>query len=150
MVVEMDVIEIYTDGAKRGKPGVGPDSLAAAGWYCPVLADNPVVKVLGQKSNNFAEYEGLIMALEHVTTQTEWRHVRVITDSQLLQRQMTGVYRVNDVIRPQFEKAFTLSLELDYFDIVHVRGHSGNVGNETIDKALNDALDVAQGKVRRK
>src|SRR5579864_515768 len=83
----------HSDGGARGNPG-------PAG-YGVVIKDQSGEKVaalsqyLGHQTNNFAEYQGLIAALEYAVEHGP-KAIRVISDSELLVRQIKGIYKVKE------------------------------------------------------
>lgn len=88
-------INIYTDGGARGNPGI-------AGYGLVIYDENSAIihqqsKYLGIKTNNEAEYMALIAALEWVVANKDICKVSKInffSDSQLLVRQIQGIYKV--------------------------------------------------------
>ena len=99
----MEELTIYTDGASRGNPGH-----AGAGVVICDEAGNVVQEIadyLGQRTNNVAEYEALLRALSAARSLGA-RRLRVISDSELMVRQMNGTYRVkNEGLLPLFKRA---------------------------------------------
>lgn len=97
---------------------------------------------LGRQTNNFAEYQGLIAALEYAVTHGP-KALKVISDSELLVRQMKGIYKVsNPVLADLHGRAKQLVRQLDWFRIEHVlRGH-----NREADRLANEAMDRGMGK----
>src|SRR3989344_3757882 len=91
-------IVVHTDGGSRGNPGPG-----ACGFV--IEKDGEVLhkgsKFLGKVTNNFAEYSGVIVALEWMMSSKEKlvdvTSIIFILDSELVVRQLTGVYRVKDI-----------------------------------------------------
>ena len=87
------VYSVFTDGASRGNPG-----LAGAGF---VIFDENGKEVaakgifLGEKTNNQAEYEALIEALTEASS-IGIKRVKIFSDSQLLVRQMSGIYKIKN------------------------------------------------------
>ena len=130
----------HTDGGARGNPG-------PAG-YGVVIHDAQGNKVaalsqyLGHQTNNFAEYQALIGALEYAVEHGP-KALRVISDSELLVRQMKGVYKVKEpTLRDLHGRASQLVRQLEWFDIDHVlRGH-----NKEADQLANDAMDKGSGR----
>jgi len=130
----------YTDGGARGNPG-------PAG-YGVVIQDEAGRKVaalsqfLGHQTNNFAEYQGLIAALEYSTAHGH-KALRVITDSELLERQIKGIYKVkNPTLRDLHARAKELIARLDWFSISHVlRGK-----NQEADRLANEAMDKGMAR----
>lgn len=81
---------IYTDGASRGNPGPAAAAFVIIRDEVLILQDS---RFLGTMTNNAAEYEAVIMALTAASTLTD-RGVTVISDSELVIRQLNGFYRV--------------------------------------------------------
>jgi ribonuclease HI len=130
----------YTDGGARGNPG-------PAG-YGVHITDNKGKKLaelsqyLGHQTNNVSEYSGLLAALEWAI-QHGHRAVQVVSDSELMVKQMRGVYKVNNAqLQELHAKAKKLTSQLDWFDIRHVlRGQ-----NQNADRLANQAMDKGSGK----
>src|SRR5256886_13792837 len=107
----------HCDGGARGNPG-------PAG-YGVFIKDNTGKKIaglseyLGHQTNNFAEYQGLIAALEYAAKHGP-KALKVISDSELLVRQIKGVYKVkNSVLKDPHARAKELITQLDWFSIGH-------------------------------
>jgi ribonuclease HI len=133
----------FSDGGARGNPG-------PAG-YGVVIQDEAGKQVaalseyLGHQTNNFAEYQGLIAALEYAVNNGH-KALKVISDSELLVRQIKGIYKVkNAALQDLHGRAKELIAKLDWFSIGHVlRGH-----NEDADRLANEAMDNGMGRVAR-
>jgi len=88
------ILHIYVDGASKGNPGA-----AGAGLW---MADGKGKKVfemsryLGHKTNNEAEYSALLLALEEAK-RLGGKSIRIYTDSELVERQVNGIYRVKNL-----------------------------------------------------
>jgi ribonuclease HI len=135
-----DFITAYCDGGSRGNPGP-----AGYGVSIEDVAGHPVAELsefLGVKTNNFAEYSGLLAALEYALTHGYVR-LRVVADSELMVKQMKGQYRVNSPdLRPLWEEARRRVTRLEKFEIQHVlRGK-----NKRADALANQAMDRGTGK----
>ena len=130
----------YIDGGARGNPG-------PAG-YGVVIQDESGKKIaalseyLGRQTNNFAEYQGLIAALEHAI-QHGYKALQVVSDSELLVRQIKGIYKVkNATLQDLHARAKQLIRQLDWFSIGHVlRGK-----NQEADRLANEAMDKGTGR----
>ena len=126
---------LYADGAARGNPGP-----AASGWVLDDPAGAPHEGggiALGRATNNVAEYralvEGLTRALALGVTAIEVR-----MDSELVVRQMTGVYRVkNEGLKPLHAEAQSLARRFTRFAIRHVP----RAENARADAEANRVLD---------
>jgi ribonuclease HI len=95
---------------------------------------------LGQQTNNYAEYKGLLAVLEWALQNGAGR-LRVVSDSELIVRQMKGIYKVKNAgLRPLWEEAQRRALKLEGFDMRHtLRG-----GNKEADRLANEAMDRGQ------
>jgi ribonuclease HI len=130
----------HSDGGARGNPG-------PAG-YGVVIQDESGRKVaalseyLGHQTNNFAEYQGLIAALEYAL-QHGPKALKVISDSELLVRQIKGIYKVkNPTLQDLHGRAKELIAQLDWFSI----GHALREQNQDADRLANDAMDRGMGR----
>jgi ribonuclease HI len=130
----------FSDGGARGNPGPS--------GYGVVIQDETGKKVaalseyLGHQTNNFAEYQGLIAALEYAV-QHGHKALRVVSDSELLVRQIKGIYKVkNAALQDLHGRAKELIAKLDWFSIGHVlRGK-----NQGADALANAAMDKGMGR----
>ncbi len=130
----------HSDGGARGNPG-------PAG-YGVVLKDESGRKIaalseyLGHQTNNFAEYQGLIAALEYAVKHGP-KALKVISDSELLVRQIKGIYKVkNAVLQDLHGRAKELIAQLDWFSI----GHALREHNQEADRLANEAMDKGMGR----
>ena len=126
---------LYADGAARGNPGP-----AAYGFVLDDPDGVPRVATgaaLGRATNNVAEYKALIAGLECALDQGATA-LEVRMDSELVVRQMMGVYKVkNEGLKPLFEQAKALARKFSVFRIAHVRREL----NTRADAEANRALD---------
>jgi ribonuclease HI len=130
----------FTDGGARGNPG-------PAG-YGVVIKDEAGRRVaglseyLGHQTNNFAEYQGLIAALEYALEHGP-KALKVISDSELLVKQIKGIYKVkNPTLRDLHARAQEVIAQLDWFSI----GHALREHNQEADRLANDAMDKGMGR----
>lgn len=132
----MSRIVIYTDGGSRGNPG-------SAGIGAVIRDDELVLaelkKYLGIQTNNWAEYEALIMALtEAKRLGLINRHLEVRMDSELIVKQMHGEYRVKDAeLKKQNAKVCELITHFLSVTFTHVRREF----NKDADRLANEAMD---------
>jgi probable phosphoglycerate mutase len=98
-------ISIYTDGGARGNPGISGYGLVVLDQQQNSLYQQS--KFLGVKTNNEAEYLGLIGALTWLKdNQSNIDSVNFYSDSQLMVRQITGLYKVKSPnLKPLFDTA---------------------------------------------
>src|SRR6202045_4879749 len=130
----------HSDGGARGNPG-------PAG-YGVVIQDEAGKKVaalsqyLGHQTNNFAEYQGLIAALEYAIEHGH-KALKVVSDSELLVRQIKGIYKVKNLtLKELHARAKELIVQLEWFSIDHaLREH-----NREADELANQAMDKGTGR----
>jgi ribonuclease HI len=130
----------HSDGGARGNPG-------PAG-YGVVIRDETGRKVaalseyLGHQTNNFAEYQGLIAALEYALKHGP-KALKLISDSELLVRQIKGIYKVkNATLQDLHGRAKELIAQMDWFSI----GHALREQNQDADRLANEAMDKGMGR----
>jgi len=125
---------VYFDGAARGNPGP-----AAIGWVL-VTSDGIVAeggRTIGRATNNQAEYEALVHALE-VARARGFDEVEVRGDSELIVEQVRGAYETNDpTLREYRVRVRELLATFDEWSIAHVPREI----NERADELANEALD---------
>lgn len=133
-------LSIYTDGGSRGNPGI-------SGYGFVVFDQNHQLihqqsKLLGIKTNNEAEYMGVIDALTWVNQNLSSFSPQKITffsDSQLLVRQLQRVYKVKSPnLKPLFESALSLISQIKVpITFTDIRRES----NQLADSLANQAMD---------
>jgi ribonuclease HI len=130
----------YCDGGSRGNPGPSGFGVYIQDDSGKALAE--LSEFLGKRTNNYAEYSGLLAALSFAL---EKRHpkLRVISDSELMVKQIKGQYRVNSPeLRPLYDEAKRRIGGLEQFRIEHVlRGK-----NKEADRLANVAMDRGTGR----
>ena len=129
--------KLSTDGGSRGNPG------PAAFGYVLEAEDGTVLAAHGERigvaTNNVAEYRGLIAGLEKAV-ELAVPEVEVVSDSELLVKQMNGEYRVkNEALRDLSLQAARLAREIGRVSYTAVRREH----NELADRLVNEALDAA-------
>ena len=129
--------KLSTDGGARGNPG------PAAYGYVLETEDGTVLdargETIGVATNNVAEYRALIAGLEKAV-ELGIDELEVVSDSELLVKQMQGEYRVkNEALRELNDEANSLERKLGRVRYKAVRREH----NELADKLVNDALDAA-------
>jgi len=132
----------HIDGGARGNPG-------PAG-YGVVITDQAGRKVaalseyLGHQTNNYAEYSGLLAALDYALKHGH-KALKVVADSELLVKQIRGEYKVKSPsLLELYQRARKMIGQLEWFSIQHVlRG-----GNQEADRLANLAMDKGMGRSR--
>jgi len=129
------MITIYIDGASRGNPG--KSSCAYVIEEKGKVVEEKV-KFLGVKTNNQAEYMGLLMALERMIEMKK-KDVILYSDSELLVKQLKGFYQVkSENLKPLYRQFLLLRKELGAFDILHIPREK----NIRADKLCNQELNL--------
>jgi ribonuclease HI len=128
-------ISAHCDGGARGNPG-------PAGFGALIQdADGAVIaelsEFLGIQTNNFAEYSGLLASLDFALSNGHPR-LRVVSDSELMVKQIQGSYKVkSSILRPLYDQARKKIAQLEGFQITHALRHK----NKDADRLANQAMD---------
>jgi ribonuclease HI len=128
------VLEIWTDGASKGNPGPASIGIVFGQLGGELLCGHG--EAIGRATNNAAEYRAVIRALEFCA---QWRIKRITLnlDSELIARQLNGVYRVKSPdLRPLYQQIMHLSRNLSSFRVRHVP----RAKNRFADYLANQAL----------
>jgi len=132
----------HCDGGSRGNPGPAGFGAVVTDRTGHVVAR--LSRYLGHQTNNFAEYQGLLAVLQWAV-ENDKKRLRVVSDSELMVKQMKGVYKVKHPgLIPLWQQARQLVAKLDGFEMSHtLRG-----GNKEADQLANEAMDQGTGKKR--
>lgn len=138
----MNLIEVlvHSDGGARGNPGP-----AAAGIFLEIPAENLRLlrgKYLGDNTNNYAEYQGVILGLktlqEILGEKTLQTQVKFFLDSSLIVNQLNGLFRLKAL---NLSELFSEVRQLEKnFSVVSYQ-HVPREKNKEADKAVNQSLD---------
>jgi ribonuclease HI len=127
-------ITIYTDGAAKGNPGPAGIGFVAHRPDGTVFFKH--FRYIGEATNNVAEYTAFIEGLKKAVEKGIAR-VRVASDSELLVRQMLGVYKVkNPHLKKLYDKAAGLIAQFEYFEIFHVDRTRNAEADELANRAI--------------
>ena len=128
---------LFTDGGARGNPGPAAYGFVLEAEDGSMLAAHG--EAIGTATNNVAEYSGLVAGLKKAI-ELEVDALELVSDSELMVKQMRGEYRVkNEGLRPLYEEALALARRIGAVEYRHVkRAH-----NEIADRLVNEALDAA-------
>ena len=136
----MQTITVHTDGGARGNPG-------PAGIGIHILDDQGAVlaefsEFIGEATNNVAEYTAVKRALERIAEtlpDTKALHVNFKLDSQLVERQLNGAYKIKDTNLKTYADAIKAKLN-DFASVTftHVRREE----NKEADRLANEAMDA--------
>jgi ribonuclease HI len=137
-MIEAD-FTIYTDGGARGNPGPAACSFV-------VEADGVAIhkgsKYLGKETNNFAEYQGVILALEWINENAgkfEGKTINFFLDSELVVRQLNGIYKIKNKILQDVNFRATSLIKKSTAEISF--GYIPRTKNKIADFLVNKELD---------
>jgi ribonuclease HI len=127
---------LFTDGGARGNPGPAASAYVLESDDRTVLAARG--EAIGVATNNVAEYQALINGLRRAV-ELGVSELEVVSDSELLVKQMRGEYRVkNRGLIPLSIEAARLARQIDSVRYTAVRREQ----NELADRLVNEALDA--------
>ncbi|MEK7880901.1 MAG: ribonuclease HI family protein [Deltaproteobacteria bacterium] len=133
--IDVSGLRIYVDGASRGNPGI-----SGAGAVIKDLHGKTIKKLrkrLGIATNNVAEYSAFVMALREAKTMGA-SSVHVFADSELLVKQIKGVYKVkSDNLKALYFEAIGLIDSFAEFFVSHIDREK----NSEADRLANEAID---------
>ena len=135
-------LEIYTDGGSRGNPGP-----AAAGVVIRDTQGRAILEAgyfLGRATNNVAEYTALVLALQ-AARKFGADEVSLFADSELMVKQLTGVYKVRDAkMLELFQQAQRILITFRSWRIKHIRRELNSRADDLANKALDARKDVVE------
>jgi probable phosphoglycerate mutase len=133
-------ISAHCDGGARGNPGPAGYGALIQAADGSVLAE--LSEFLGLRTNNFAEYSGLLGCLDFAV-KSGYRKLRVVSDSELMVKQIQGKYQVKSPdLKPLYEEAKRRIAKLEGFEISHALRHK----NKDADRLANEAMDRGMRK----
>ncbi len=128
-------ITAHCDGGARGNPGPAGYGAEITDSSGAVIAE--LSEFLGIRTNNFAEYSGLLASLQYALDHNQPR-LRVVSDSELMVKQIQGKYKVNSPdLKPLWQEAKHRIAKLERFEINHALRHK----NKAADRLANEAMD---------
>jgi ribonuclease HI len=128
-------INAHCDGGARGNPGPAGYGALIQDDQGTVLAE--LSEFLGMRTNNYAEYSGLLGCLQYALDHHHPR-LRVVSDSELMVKQIQGKYKVNSPdLKPLWQEARNRIAKLEAFEISHALRHK----NKDADRLANEAMD---------
>lgn len=133
------ILTINCDGGSRGNPGPAASAFVVSIGGAEIFSDG---KYLGVATNNFAEYQAVLLALNWLLENKEkyrGHDIEFVLDSELVVRQLSGIYKIkSDSLRKLFLEAKeienSLGMKVKY---VNVRREK----NKTADALVNTTLD---------
>lgn len=128
----------YCDGASRGNPGPASYGVVLCDPTGSVAAE--LEKFIGKNTNQVAEYEALICALKELADRGA-RRVKILTDSQFVVYQVSGIYRAkDDRMKALLARVKEQQSRFENVELVHIP-RSSHPHNRRADALANKALD---------
>jgi probable phosphoglycerate mutase len=125
----------HCDGGARGNPGPAGFGAILQDESGHILAE--LSEFLGHRTNNFAEYAGLLACLQWALD-THHPRLRVVSDSLLMVKQIQGKFKINSAdLKPLWQEARRRIAQLEAFEIAHALRHK----NQAADRLANQAMD---------
>jgi len=142
----MKKIIINTDGGARGNPGPAGIGFTIKNDDGSILAEG--YEYIGEKTNNFAEYEAVFLALKKAKSlmgsKTREISFEIKLDSELVKKQLSGEYQIKEEsLFPQFIKIWNLKVK-DFPNIFF--SHIAREENKEADELANMAMDKGEAK----
>jgi ribonuclease HI len=132
----LDKIIIHTDGGARGNPGPAASAAVLENELGEILATPTFY--LGVGTNNQAEYQGVIIALQEAKKINATAELDFFLDSELVVRQLIGEYKIkNQDLRKLWEEILNLSHGFKKISYQHIPREK----NYQADKLVNEVLD---------
>jgi ribonuclease HI len=129
---------LYTDGASRGNPGP-----AAIGCVINNLENQNLQEYgeyIGSATNNIAEYRALLKGID-IALQFSPERISIFCDSELLVKQMTGIYKTKDANMRKFKEQAVEKLSgIKSYKITHIPRNKNKRADELANKALDKAV----------
>ena len=129
---------LFTDGAARGNPGPAGAGAVIVSPEGHIVAK--IGKFLGDNTNNYAEYMGLLLGLRRAKAMGI-KELEVLSDSELMVRQIEGRYQVKaENLRPLHEEAKVLLKAFPVVDVRHIPREENSAADEMSNRAIDERL----------
>jgi len=146
--MKKEKIIVYADGGSRGNPGP-----AGVGVFITNAQDQLIKKysqAIGEKTNNEAEYEAVIFALQKIKhlfgkQKTRDLEIEIRVDSELVARQLAGKYKImEEKLFPLFIKIWNLKMDFGHISFIEIPREK----NKEADRLANEAMDEQNAKIK--
>ena len=126
---------LHCDGASRGNPGPAGAGMVLFDPQGRLQARKG--RYLGETTNNVAEYQALLLGLEEAQ-RLGVKQLRVLADSELMVKQLTGRYRVKSPhLIPLWRQAVNALKKFDAWAIAHVPREENHLADEAANRAID-------------
>ncbi|KKS15766.1 MAG: Ribonuclease H [Parcubacteria group bacterium GW2011_GWB1_41_6] len=139
-------IVIYTDGGSRGNPGPAAIGVVVKDEKKRIIKN--YAKSIGSKTNNEAEYEAVIFALQKIRQifgkeKIKNLEIEIRMDSELVARQLRGEYKIlEEKLFPLFIKIWNLKISFPFLDFREIPREQ----NKEADRLVNEILDKGRAQ----
>lgn len=140
--MKKEKIIVYTDGGSRGNPGSAGVGVVICNEKGQVI--KKYSQAIGEKTNNEAEYEAVIFALQKIRhlfgkQKTRGMEMEVRMDSELVARQLGGKYKImEEKLFPLFIKIWNLKMDFGNISFIEIPREK----NKEADRLANEAMDA--------
>lgn len=139
-----DRLIIYIDGASRGNPGRAGAGIWITNGEGKKISE--VSRYLGHKTNNEAEYWALLLGLREAK-RLGGEALQIFTDSELVERQIKGVYRVKDLDLKALHKTVIENLKtFSSFEIESIPREENKEADRLANQAIQRRIAKEKGK----
>jgi len=141
--VKATKVIVHVDGGARGNPGPAAAACVISSPEGKVLGEH--TQLLGAVTNNVAEYRALLLGLEHAR-ELGAEEVEVVNDSELIAKQINGVYKVKHAaMRPLYLEAMAALRGFEHWAVRTVPRAQNEHADALVNAALDQARAVASG-----
>jgi len=128
---------IYCDGGSRGNPGPAASAFVVTEGKKVIYKDS---KFLGVETNNVAEYTAVLMAIKWLTVHSPQFTVTINLDSQLVERQLNGKYRIRNMKLKDLHDKIKMKIKDSNIKVNFAWGFREK--NTLADNLVNEELDL--------
>lgn len=139
----VDKVIVHVDGGARGNPGPAAAACVITAPGGELLGEHS--QLLGTATNNVAEYRALLLGLKHAR-ELGASEVEVVGDSELIAKQVRGVYKVkHEAMRPLHREALAALGTFEKWSIRTVPRAQNAHADALVNAALDQARAAASG-----
>jgi ribonuclease HI len=141
----MNKLLIYTDGGARGNPGPAACGIVIKNERNEIVCKSS--KYLSAATNNQAEYEALVLALQKAkgifkSQKADSKNLECYLDSELVVKHLNHQYKIKDPdLQPLFIKVWNLTLDFDSVKFIHIPREKNKLADELVNKELDNQKD---------